>query len=272
LSNAVEITREDSLAIVTLNRPEKKNAWTLEVFDALSAASAGLAKADGLRAVILTGAGGCFSAGLDYAMFAEFAARLGEIRAEMLAPPEGRPANRFQQPVVGWQALGVPVIAAIEGVAFGAGLQLALAADFRIAAPDARFSVMEAKWGLVPDMGITRSLPKLLRADQAKELIMSARVLEAPEALELGLITRIADTPMTAARAMADRLMERSPAALAAAKKLVEEGWCGEASATLALEARLQAGLMGTPGQSGTAMAELRRRFPASGRRGRGRS
>ena len=262
MGGVVEITREDGLAIVTLNRPEKKNAWTQEMFDELSAANARLAAEKDLRAVILTGAGGCFSAGLDFSMFAEFAARLDEIKAEMLAPPEGRAANRFQQPVTGWQDLDVPVIAAIQGVAFGAGLQLALAADFRIAAPDARLSVMEAKWGLIPDMGITRSLPRLLRADLAKDLIMTARVIDAPEALEMGLLTRLDKSPLAAARSMAQQLMARSPDALRAAKRLVEEGWGADAKTSLALEARLQADLIGGANQVEAVVANMHKRPP----------
>ncbi len=262
MGGVVETSREDGLAIVTLNRPDKKNAWTQGMFDALTAASAELAGDKGLRAVILTGAGGCFSAGLDFSMFAEFATRLDEIKAEMQAPPEGRAANRFQQPVTGWQDLDVPVIAAIEGVAFGAGLQLALAADFRIAAPDARLSVMEAKWGLIPDMGITRSLPRLVRADVAKELIMTARVLDAPEALKMGLLTRLAEDPLAAARALAEQLMARSPDALRAAKRLVEDGWGADARTSLALEARLQADLIGAPNQVEAVMANMQKRPP----------
>ncbi len=260
MADIVEIQRDGGLATVTLNRPEKKNAWTLEMFDALAAACAGLAGDERLRAVILTGAGGCFSAGLDFSVFGEFAARLEEIKAEMLAPPEGRAANRFQQPVTCWQQLGVPVIAAIEGVCFGAGMQLALAADFRIAAPDARLSVMEAKWGLVPDMGITRSLPRLVRADVAKELIMSARVLDGAEALGLGLVTRLAEEPMAAARIFAQELVTRSPGAVRAAKRLVDETWCGDAAATLALEAQLQASLIGSADQVEAVMANMQGR------------
>ena len=254
----VEIAREGALAIVRLNRPGKKNAWTLQMFDALSAAQRDLAADKALRAVILTGAGGCFSAGLDLSMFGEFAARLEAIRAEMLRPAQGG-ANRFQQPVVGWQELGVPVIAAIEGVCFGAGMQLALAVDFRIASPDARLSIMEGRWGLIPDMGISRSLPRLLRADQAKELIMSARVVTAEEALALGLISRIAPDPLAAARRMAEDLMQRPAEAIGAAKKLVEAGWPGD----LALEARLQAELLGSPGQLAAVAANMQ------GRKGR---
>lgn len=250
------------VAEVRLNRPDKKNAWTLEMFDALSAAAGALAGEPGLRAVVMSGAGGCFSAGLDFSVFQEFATKLEAIKKEMRNPPDGRIANRFQQPVVCWQNLAVPVIAAIEGVCFGAGMQLALAADFRIAAPDAKFSIMESKWGLIPDMGITQSLPKLLRADQAKDLIMTARVVDAEEALALGLITRIADDPVAAAHGLAAELVARSPDAVQGAKRLVEESWGAEPSAALALEAALQAELMGGANQIEAVMANMQKRDP----------
>ncbi len=248
------------VATVCLNRPDKKNAWTLEMFDALAAAANTLARQPGLRAVVIHGAGGCFSAGLDFSVFGEFASRLAELKAEILNPPDGQIANRFQAPVLCWQKLPVPVIAAIEGVCFGAGMQLALAADFRIAAPDARFSIMESKWGLIPDMGISQSLPKLLRADQAKELIMTARVLAAAEAAELGLVTRIDADPVAAAQGLAAELAARSPDAVQAAKRLVQETWCGDAAGALALEAALQAELIGGPNQLEAIMANMQKR------------
>lgn len=262
MGDVVQITREDGLAIVCLNRPEKKNAWTLEMFDMLAEASETLAGDQSLRAVILTGAGGSFSSGLDFSVFGEFATRLDEIKAEMLNPPDGNPSNRFQRPVTGWQHLRVPVIAAVEGVCYGAGFQLALAADFRISAPDASFSIMEAKWGLVPDMGISQGLPKLMRADRAKELMMTARVVAAPEALDLGLVSRLAGDPLAGARELAQSLMRQSPDALAAAKRLVEEAWCAQPEHALRLEAQLQADLMGSPNQMEAVMANMQKRPP----------
>lgn len=253
---------EDGVAEVCLNRPERKNAWTLEMFDALAAAARGLSGRAGLRAVILRGAGGCFSSGLDLSVMQGFARDLEGLRREIVTPPAGEAANRFQQPVVAWQRLPVPVIAAIEGVAYGAGMQLALAADFRIAAPDARLSVMEAKWGLIPDMGISQSLPRLVRADLAKELIMTARVLGAEEALALGLLTRIDAEPVAAAQRLAAELAQRSPDALAAAKRLVEEGWTLPPGEALALEARLQAGIIGGANQAEAVMAAMAGRAP----------
>ncbi len=258
---------EDGVAEVCINRPERKNAWTLEMFDALAAAAEKLAAERGLRVVILRGAGGCFSSGLDLAVLQSFAADIDGLTAQILAAPPGEP-NRFQRPVTAWQALPVPVIAAIDGVAYGAGLQLALAADFRLAAPEAQLSVMETKWGLIPDMGISQSLPRLMAADKAKDLIMTARVVTADEALALGLVTRIVADPLSAARKMAAELALRSPDALCAAKRLVEESWTLPPGDGLAVEARLQAGIIGGANQIEAVMAGLAGRAPRFGAAG----
>ncbi|MBD3680074.1 MAG: crotonase/enoyl-CoA hydratase family protein [Rhodobacteraceae bacterium] len=247
---------------VILNRPDKLNAFSLEMFDRLPQVAAELAGQPDLRAAVLEGAGESFCAGLDIAVFPEFARRLEALKEEMLNPPGGAAANKFQAPVTCWQDLPVPVIAAVTGVCFGAGMQLALAADFRIAAPDARFSIMEAKWGLIPDMGITRSLPKLLRADQAKELIMTARIVGAEEALALGLITRIAEDPKAAALDLAAELAARSPDATRRAKQLVDQAWTMPEREALALEAELQAQIIGGANQMEAVMANMEKRPP----------
>ena len=252
----------EHVAHVILNRPDKKNAMSLEMFAALPETAAKLAGSGPLRAVILRGAGGDFCAGLDLGVMQALAGRLDEVRAEMLDPGAGEIANFYQRPVTCWQDLRAPVIAAIDGVCFGAGMQLALAADFRIAAPGARFSIMEARWGLIPDMGITQSLPKLLRTDQAKELIMTARVLDAAEALAFGLITRVAEDPFGAARDLAEELSARSPDAVQAAKRLVDRGWHLQADKALKFEAELQAAIIGRPNQIEAVMANLQKRAP----------
>ena len=255
------VINADGLAVVTLDRPEVKNAWNLQMFAALTDAAARLAETPGLRAVILRGAGGCFSSGLDLSVMQSFAGNLDALKAEMLNVPQGAP-NRFQAPCTGWSQLPVPVIAALDGVAYGAGLQLALAADFRIAAPDARLSVREAHWGLIPDMGISQSLPRLLRADQALELMMTGRVVEAPEALVLGLLARIAADPLAEARALAAAITERSPDAVRAAKALVREAWTLPPGEGLAVEARLQADLLGGANMIEAVMANMAKRAP----------
>ena len=263
MSEIVSITRPaPHVAMVKLNRPDKKNALSLEMFEALPKAATEIAADRDIRAVVLTGSGGDFCAGLDLSMFQYFAPRIEETREQLKNPPTGEVANFFQKPVTCWQDLPQPVIAAIDGVCFGGGAQLALAADFRIAAPNARLSIMETRWGLIPDMGITRSLPKLMRADQAKDLIMTARIVEAEEALALGLVTRLADDPFAAALDYAEMLATRSPDAVQGSKRLVDEGWSGSAATTLALEAEIQAPIIGAPNQIEAVMAGMQKRAP----------
>lgn len=257
----VTIRIDGGIAEVTLNRPDKLNAFDAAMFAAVAAAGERLMAEPGLRAVVLAGAGRGFCAGIDTGQLVEFARDLAAIKAEMLNPPAGQAANRFQRPCTVWADLPVPVIAAVHGVCFGAGMQLALGADIRVAAPDARLSIMESRWGLVPDMGLTKRLPALMRADQALELILSARVVEAPEALALGLVTRLADDPLGAARETARAIAARSPEATRGAKALVRAAWPG-GDEHLALEARLQAALMGSANQTEAVMAGLQKREP----------
>jgi enoyl-CoA hydratase/carnithine racemase len=249
------------VAEIRLNRPDKKNAVTLEMLEALVSACDALAKEPGLRAVVLSGEGSDFSAGMDISVLMGFAGDLGAVKADMLTPPDGI-ANRFQTPAKAMMDLPVPVIAALDGVCFGAGIQIALAADFRIAAPEARLSIMEGKWGLIPDMGISLSLPRLMAADRAKALVMTARVMSGTEALTEGLVTRVADNPYSAAMAFANELAARSPGAIRAAKALVDGLWEGRLIDGLRLEAELQAALMGAPDQIETVMAQMQKRDP----------
>ncbi|MDV7144619.1 crotonase/enoyl-CoA hydratase family protein [Tropicimonas sp. TH_r6] len=253
---------DEPIAEVRLNRPEKKNALTLEMLDALVAAGKDLAGKPKLRAVILSGEGTDFCAGLDTGALMAMAGKLDAVKQEMLTPPEGEAANRFQLPAMIWSQVPVPVIAALDGVCFGGGAQIALGADFRIATPDSRFSIMEGKWGLIPDMGISQSLPRLLPADRAKELIMSVRVLTGVEAEKYGLVTRLADDPLAEARAFAEELAAKSPDAIRAGKQLVDAIYAGTPAEHLRLEAVLQAELMGSPNQVETIMANMQKRAP----------
>ncbi|PWE28607.1 crotonase/enoyl-CoA hydratase family protein [Pararhodobacter marinus] len=257
----VIIRIEDGIAEVTLNRPEKLNAFDAPMFEAVAAAGARLMEEPGLRAVVLTGAGRAFCAGIDTAMLMEFAADLDTLRQEIVTPPRGQAANRFQQPCTVWADLPVPVIAALHGVTFGAGMQLALGADLRIAAKDTQLSIMETRWGLIPDMGLTKLLPGVMRADQALDMILSARVIEGPEAQELGLVTRVAEDPLAAARDTARAIAARSPEAVRGAKELVRAAWPGD-DQHLALEARLQAAIIGSANQMEAVMAGMQKRAP----------
>ena len=249
---------QDGVATVTLNRPEKKNALSEAVFEGLPKVAQEIGETDGIRAVILTGAGGAFSAGIDLGFLQSLLPKLDEIKKEMAGPTP----NLFQRPCTCWADLNVPVIAAIEGICIGGGMQLALGADIRIAHPDTKFSIMEAKWGLIPDMGITQFLPKLMRADQAKELMMTARMITAEEAFSAGLITRIADDPMAAAQELAAEIATRSPEAVAGAKTLVDSTWATAPGEGLAVEGALQANLIGTPNQMESVMSGMMKRDP----------
>ncbi len=250
------------VAEVWLNRPKKKNALTLEMLDALVAVGRQLAAEPGLRAVVLAGEGEDFCAGLDTSALMAMAGKLDAVKAEMLNPPHGETGNRFQLPALIWSRVPAPVIAALDGVCFGAGAQLALGADFRIARPDVRFSIMEGKWGLIPDMGISQSLPRLMPADRAKELVMTARILRGAEAYSLGLVTRLSDDPVADARSFAHALAARSPDAIRSGKALIDQMYAPATEDGLALEARLQADLMGSPNQVETIMANMQKREP----------
>ncbi|HLJ03579.1 MAG TPA: crotonase/enoyl-CoA hydratase family protein [Solirubrobacteraceae bacterium] len=241
----VRIEIEDHVAVVALTRPDKHNALDLPMFEGISAAIERLAAEPGVRAVVLHGDGPSFCSGLD--VVAVMAAAGG---IQGLADPLSGPVpNFFQRVAHDWLTLPMPVIAAIHGTCFGGGLQIALGADIRICAPDARLSVMEVKWGLIPDMSITRTLPRLVGIDVAKELTYTGRVLDGREAQALGVVTRLDDDPLSAARELAAQIAERSPDAIRRAKLLYEEAWTGARQDTLTLEARLQSELVGSPNQ-----------------------
>ena len=245
----------DHVATVTLNRPDKHNALDGAMFEAIAAAAQGLADEPGLRAVVLRGAGPSFCSGIDLGSLAAGDGGLDGVRAALAqAPP-----NRFQLPAYGWLTLPVPVIAAVHGNCLGGGLQIALAADIRIAAPDARLSVMEVRWGLVPDMSLTRTLPRLVGIDVAKELTYTGRVFSGTEARELGVVTRVQQDPGAAAGALAAEIAGRSPDAVRSAKRLLDSSWTAEADETLALEAELQSALIGSPNQLASLTAGVRK-------------
>lgn len=247
----------DHVAVVTLDRPDKHNALDAAMFTGIEAAAAEVRETPGVRAVVLCGAGPSFCSGLDIASF--LSEGDGTSGLDVLLDRHGpRDANLAQRVATDWLDLPMPVIAAVHGNCFGGGLQIALGADIRIAAPDAHLSIMESRWGLVPDMGITQSLPRLVGIDVAKELTMTARRLTGAEAADIGLVTRVAEDPLAAARALANEIAVHSPDAVRAAKRLYEECWPRPAAHALALETELQRSLMGSPNQIAAVMAGMR--------------
>jgi enoyl-CoA hydratase/carnithine racemase len=246
------------VAHVRFTRPERMNALDRAAFDAILAVQQQLAADAQVRVVVLSGEGRSFCAGLDVAELQRMAA--GDMAPVVQGPADGARAplverthglaNWAQQVVWGWRELPVPVLAALHGSVFGGGLQIALGADLRLAAADTQLSVLELAWGLVPDMGGMVLMRELLRGDVMRELVYSARVLPAAEALQLGLVTRVVDDPLAQALADAARLARRSPSAVRAAKRLLNAASAGATPAELLLaEAREQQALIGSDEQ-----------------------
>jgi len=263
MSDLVSITIENHVAHVRLNRADKYNALNAEMFEAIVDAGKSVSADPSIRAVVLFGEGKGFCAGLDFASFmAEGDLATGK-GFKFFDKPEDSPANYAQLVGYVWKQVPVPVIAAIHGAAYGGGFQLALAADIRLAAADARFSIMEIKWGLIPDMSGTQTLRDLVRLDVAKELTFTGRVVEAEEAAKLGLITRICDNPLEEAVTMAQEIAGKSPDAIAAGKQLLEGAWHGSSVDGLDLEARLQKTIIGQANQIEAVMANFENRPPS---------
>ena len=213
----LRIEKNNGIATVYLNRPDKRNAMTFALLKELVATAKKIEKDRSIRCVILTGEAHVFSAGIDLSDLnnpknTAFAA------CELIKPGQ----SLFQKAFLIWQNLPIPVIAAIEGYCFGAGMQLALAADIRVAHPATKMSIMESRWGLVPDMGLTRSLKGLIGLDLAKELTLTARIFDATYAKEIGLVTHLDESPLAKAQAIAEEMLQRSPDALMASKYVLD--------------------------------------------------
>jgi enoyl-CoA hydratase/carnithine racemase len=250
----VVIEVADHVADVRMVRGDKHNGLDWRMFVALNEALDELGSANDVRAVVLSGEGPSFCAGLDFKSFAE---GNGDLAGDGFAAVEGSIANYAQRVAFGWRELEVPVIAALRGACIGGGLQIALGADVRIAAPDTKLSVMEVHYGLVPDMSLWQTLARLVGDDVARELAYTARMVEADEAFELGLATRIDDDAPAAARALAGKIAGRSPDAVRRIKRLANEVPKLPAADGLALEAELQKELLGKPNQIAAVTAAM---------------
>lgn len=240
----------DGVASVRMVRADKHNGLDWAMFEALGATIDELAAmGDELRCVVLAGEGPSFCAGLDFKSFTSGDEEIGD----MFSRREGEDANFAQRVAYGWRSLPVPVIAALHGACYGGGCQIALAADIRIAAPDTKLSVMEIRYGLIPDMSISQTLPRLVGDDVARELTYTARVVEADEALTMGLLTRIDDAPVERATELAAEIASKPAAAVRSAKRLFTEAPALDAAEGLALEERLQRELLAAAEKLGAA-------------------
>jgi len=257
MSDRVSLSIVDGVADVRLVRSDKLNALDAAMFEALVATGQGLATDRSLRAVVLSGEGRGFCAGLDVLGFA--GAKRGR---NLMERSDESPANFAQRAAWIWTECPVPVIAAVHGVAFGGGLQIALGADIRYVTPDAKLSVMEIKWGLIPDMSGTQTLRHLVGLDVAKQLTFTGRIVAGTEARELGLATVVSERPLEDALELAREIASKSPDAIRAAKQILNAAPHLSVAEGFSLEEKLQRGLIGGPNQIEAVKANLQKRQP----------
>ncbi|MEZ5243879.1 MAG: crotonase/enoyl-CoA hydratase family protein [Acidimicrobiales bacterium] len=271
MSERVTIDVVAGVADVRMDRGDKMNAMDGKMFAALVEAADELATDTAVRAVVLSGNGPSFCAGLDFSGFQAMAGGSDDGGEEgatstgsigRLETGRAHVTHLAQQAVWGWHELPVPVIAAVHGVAFGAGCQLAVGADIRLVSPDVRMSVLEIRWGLSPDMTITSLLPALIGADRAKELIWTGREVNGPEAVEIGLATHVADDPHAAAMELAATLASKSPDAVRAGKRLVNRAVGLDLNAQFQAERDEIGALIGSPNQVESVQAFFEKRPP----------
>jgi enoyl-CoA hydratase/carnithine racemase len=266
MSERVAIRIDNAVADVRLNRPDKMNAIDHAMITALIEAGKSVGANPSVRAVVLSGQGRAFCAGLDFSLFNSMAGQgdssEGRVLANIADKQDQSPANLAQRCAYIWQEIPIPVIAAVHGVAFGGGLQIALGADIRYIAKDARISIMEMKWGIIPDMSGTQTMRNLVRLDVMKELTFTGRIVEGPEAVKLGFATYLSENPLKDALDTANRIAAMNPDAIRAAKKLLNTTVRGPVDEGLNLEFELQASLIGQPNQIEAVMANLEKRPP----------
>ncbi len=260
----ISCTVAGGIARVQLNRPEKLNGLTLEMLDGLVTTARRLRDDRALRAVVLSGAGDSFCAGLDFATVLKDRTAI----ATAFVPRPWRGTNTFQEACWAWRRLPVPVVAVVHGHCYGGGVQIALGADFRFTTPDAMWSVLESKWGLIPDMSGVQSLTEVVGMDVAKRLTMTGEVITGERAVAIGLATGVADDPQAAADELVAQILTRSPDSVAAAKRLFESTWSAGPRRTFARERTEQLRLLvRTPNTRRAQQAAFSRATPEFGPR-----
>ncbi|MEP7349108.1 MAG: crotonase/enoyl-CoA hydratase family protein [Sphingorhabdus sp.] len=256
MNDRVSITIENHIADVRLIRADKMNALDPEMLDGIAEAIATLEKVQGLRVVVLSGEGRAFCAGLDMATMA------GGGSGISLTDRCYGDANLFQQVAWGWRTLPVPVIAAVHGVAFGGGFQIMSGADLRIAHPETRMSIMELKWGLVPDMAGFPLWRTLVRDDVLRELIYTNREFSGSEAAAYGFVSHLADDPYAKAMELAQVIAGKNPQAIRGAKRLCNLVGHGSDQELLIAETEEQVKVVRTPNQIEAVRANMEKRAP----------
>jgi len=255
----VSVTIKNFVAEVRLDRAEKRNALDPAMFEAIAKAGEDLVANREIRAVVLSGNGSSFCAGLDFSSFQSMAGgkNSGENAGSM---KPGAITHLAQQICWVWQEVPVPVVAAIHGHALGGGMQLALGADLRVAHPQTQFAMREAHWGLIPDMTGTLMLSRLVRDDVAKDLVFTARIISGQEAHQIGVVTRLAENPLETALQIAGEIAERSPDAVRGAKALINRLSNAGAAEHFAAEREIIYKLIGKPNQVEAVMANFEKR------------
>lgn len=258
MEQRVKLEVRDAIAYVTMTRGDKYNGLDHDMLRGLIGAAKTIRKDRSIRAVILQGEGKAFCAGLDFpsVMKHPFRFALGGFKF-------GRRTNFYQEVCWCWRKLPVPVIAVVHGRCYGGGLQIALAADFRFATPDCEFSIMEVKWGLIPDMTGTVTLRELLPMDQAMRLTMTGGIFTGNEAMTLNLVTGVSEDPLAAAQALAAQISGRSPDAVAAAKRLFHRTWTASERKAFAIETLTQVRLFIGRNQRIALRANFAKKAPA---------
>jgi enoyl-CoA hydratase/carnithine racemase len=267
MNDRVAVEIKDGVADVRLVRVDKMNALDDAMFTALIETGERLKTEAGVRAVVLSGEGRAFCAGLDMGSFAAMASGERSNRdasAALLTPKRtAGGANRAQQACMVWREIPVPVIAAVHGVAFGGGFQLALGADLRFVAADVKLAVLEIKWGLIPDMAGMVLMRGLVRDDVARELTYTGRIFGGEEAMQMGLATRVCADPRAEALALAAEIAGKNPQAIRAGKRLLNLMGEGGQHAILLAESKEQGALIGSANQVEAVMANLQNRAPS---------
>lgn len=266
MDDRITMELKDGVADVRLTRADKMNALDDAMFSGLIEMGERLKTEKGVRAIVLSGEGKAFCAGLDMGNFGKMASgeRSGgqSSTGESLLTPKRTAggSNRAQHAVMVWREQPVPVIAAVHGVAFGGGFQLALAADLRFVTADTRMAVMEIKWGLVPDMAGMVLMKGLVRDDVARELTYTGRIFQGEEAARLGIATRVCDDPRAEALALAAEIASKSPTAIRGAKRLLDMVADADQHAILLAESQEQGALIGSPNQVEAVMSNMQKR------------
>ena len=244
-SARVSFKLDKKIAFITLNRPEKHNGLDKQMIVELVEVAKKINKDSAIRCVILQGAGPSFCAGLDF----NYVAKNPSMIMQFFLKLPWTKDNMFQRVAHIWRDLSVPVIAVVHGNCFGAGMQIILACDYRISTPNANLSILEMKWGLIPDMSGMATLSRLTRIDIAQELAMTGRFFSGTQALEYGLVSKVSDSPLTEAKLLADTICQQSPDAIAATKYLLKKTWKKDTRMALFWERITQLRLLGRKNQ-----------------------